>query len=345
MKAYLQIYLLAGAMATSVLTAQQVATIYDWQFNEAAGTGVFADVTNDGIGTNSFGDWQSYTTDGSGNWQIGDSTGQANKFSSIFMFYGEGVTINGTWEISVSVTAWEFGNSATDNSQLIFGFTDSGGTHHQAKFTNNANAIKLIDGTTLVANFKAGSESSTNFTSDGIPNDAGGTPIEGAPVLGAMDTINMKYTADLDAGTYDFSYSVNNGEFFSIASGTYTGDIQKLRLATQNMTEAEDYMFVDYITVSGTGDFPIAPASPWADVYPLVQGVARDTGIGWISDLQYPFVYHINGVTWLYIVPDGASLDSMFGYSYAGGYWFWTSDNYGSWHFNYNIADWQSWVP
>jgi len=346
MKNPLQFTLLAGAIATAGLSAQDVTAIYDWQFNEEAGSSVFVDVANAGIGEASFGDWQTYTTDGNGNWQIGDATGQSNKFSSIFLFQDETPVTNGVWEINIRVAAWDFDNaSAADSSQLIFGVINSNSDILQAKITNNGNAIKLIDASnTSVANFKAGSEDSSNITSDGIPLGTDGQAIEGAPVLQTNAVFYLKLTINLDAGTWDYSYAIDDSEFFSVANGDYAGDIQKFRLATQNM-QAEDLFWVDYITFSGTGDVPQPAASPWADVYPLVDGVARDTGIGWINDDLYPLVYHFNGVTWLYIVPDGASLDSMFGYSYTGGYWFWTSDGYGSWHFNYNIGDWQSWIP
>lgn len=340
--------ILAAATASVALTATAQTVIYDWQFDEPAGTPVFAEVTNNGTGPASFGDWQSYTTDGNGNWQVGDSVGQDNKFSSIFLFPGEGVSTNGVWTVDIAIPAWEFENSAEDKSQLIFGFIDSADTKYQAKFTSNANGIKLIDDRTMVAFFRPGSESSTNFTSDGDPLDANGDPLEGAPVLQGGDTMLLRYVADLDAGTYTYSYAINDGDYYELATGPYTGtDIQKFRLATQQF-EAEDLIFVDYMMVSGTGDIPQPVTSPWDGVYPLIGESFRDTGIGLLYDLEFPYVYHFTAGSWLYVDPDLSAIDGLYAYDFAGQFWFWTSDGLGGWHFNlqdpaYGESGWGAW--
>ncbi len=60
---------------------------------------------------------------------------------------------------------------------------------------------------------------------------------------------------------------------------------------------------------------------------------ANDTGLGWVWDSNYPFVYawKLAPVTtdgWVYVYPLGATADSFFGWSFGAQQWFWTSFSY-----------------
>lgn len=60
---------------------------------------------------------------------------------------------------------------------------------------------------------------------------------------------------------------------------------------------------------------------------------ANDTGLGWVWDSHYPFVYSWKLATatsdgWIYIYPLGASEEGFFAWSFGAGQWFWTSFAY-----------------
>jgi hypothetical protein len=96
------------------------------------------------------------------------------------------------------------------------------------------------------------------------------------------------------------------------------------------------------------GEPPLEPANPWEDVVAAEHGF-KDTGIGWILDVDFPYVWHVPSAGFLYIVAEGATPESIFGWSYPGGFWFWTADDLGGWHYNledseYGVMGWDGWL-
>jgi hypothetical protein len=95
-------------------------------------------------------------------------------------------------------------------------------------------------------------------------------------------------------------------------------------------------------------DPPPPPENPWQDVEALTGGF-KQTGIGLIQDADYPYIWHVPTMDWLYIVEDISTADSIVGWSYAGEYWFWTGDTLQGWHYNFSDPDsgeqgWHDWT-
>ena len=349
MKIPLHILITSVTMAATIGQAQDSIIIHDWQFNDPAGTAVFNGVQNDGTQAGAdTEDWLGTTTDGAGNWHV---TGTSENRYSGYWLHSTALPVTADKLIlEWAYSSWDWSLHEA-KSNIGFGFlTPVSGANGSVTILRNGTSLRTRDTiSTDVVNFLSNSYNSAEIPEARVPVDQStGLELPGAPALSANDTLKFRYTVDFTTvpHSYTADYAVNESEYYTIYTGEWPhGDIDAIRMQAAN-SDPLGSVKVDYLKLTGVNvEFPSGPKSPWEDVYPLVQGVARDTGIGWISDLQYPFVYHINAASWLYIVPDGASLDNMFGYDYAGGNWFWTSDGYGSWHFNYNIGNWQSWLP
>lgn len=84
--------------------------------------------------------------------------------------------------------------------------------------------------------------------------------------------------------------------------------------------------------------------NPWESI-PSVNGKGdKTTGIGCINDSAYPWVWHHRGHGFLYFVPDLSGLDSLYGYDFGRGTWFWTGNGLGGWHYSFGPhAGWAHW--
>jgi len=95
----------------------------------------------------------------------------------------------------------------------------------------------------------------------------------------------------------------------------------------------------------GNSDDPMTLESPWAAF--TLQGGAKntaefgETGIGWLEDDRYPFVFSYsfaqesNEAGWLYILPETAALDGKLAYHFASENWLWMHNNFGGWFYRY----------
>ncbi|NBD37023.1 MAG: hypothetical protein GVY10_00435 [Verrucomicrobia bacterium] len=71
----------------------------------------------------------------------------------------------------------------------------------------------------------------------------------------------------------------------------------------------------------------------------------KETGIGWINDTAYPFIYHYNAGSYMYVFDGFSSLESIYLFDYASGDFYWTSDAYGGWHASLTSGNWNDWTP
>ncbi|NBD38891.1 MAG: hypothetical protein GVY10_10010 [Verrucomicrobia bacterium] len=71
----------------------------------------------------------------------------------------------------------------------------------------------------------------------------------------------------------------------------------------------------------------------------------KETGIGWINDAAYPFIYHYNAGSYMYVFDQFSSLESIYLFDYASGDFYWTSDANGGWHASLTTGDWNDWTP
>jgi hypothetical protein len=294
-------------LSTFTLSAigQEPVTYYDWQFDEEAGSIVFSEVSNSGIGTNGFGSWLDFVTDGSGNWVVDGNIDTGNKYSGMEMFMGGGIVTDGVWVATMSIKGWELTSDAT--STIMLGFTDSANNHTQVKIANGATQVRLVaNSNSFVGNFGNDSHSSSAFVSDGQLREAynGGATavlIEGAPAIAGNSVIHLKATIDLDADTYDLSYAVDGGEFFTVETGAYTSDIQKFRLATVKFG-AGDFILVEGITVTGTGTAP----TPMWNGFEMDENGWVDTGawLGLVNVTNDPWIWNESISGYMYMPND-----------------------------------------
>jgi hypothetical protein len=345
--------LLAAFAATTGLSAQEINVIHDWQFNDPAGTAVFNDAQNDGTQAGAdTEDWLGTTTDGDGNWDV---TGTIDtRFSSYWLHATQLPVTADKLVLEWAYSSWDWSQS-TLNTNIGFGFTSPGdSTNGAVTILRNGTSVRTRDSISkAVVNFLNNTIKSSEIPEPRVPVDqATQIELEGAPALGAGDTLKFRYTVDFtaDPDTYIADYAVNDSEYYTIYTGEWPhGPIDAVRLQAAN-PEAANSVKVDYMKVTGTNVvFPELPGSPWADLYPLIGEVVRDTGIGWINDDAYPYVYHFDAGAWLYFESDLTSLDSAYGYDLTNGFWFWTSDTAGAWY--YNLSDpasgdmgWSYWI-
>ena len=304
MKSIITLFSLAAALTS---LAQEV-TYYSWDFSEAAGSGVFAEVTNSGSGSGSYGEWLGYVTDGNGNWVVDGNVSTENKYATLNMFpQGMGVT-DGVWVATLSLKGWELASAA--NSSLIVGFTDSEGTHLQAKLANGGTQLRIA-AVTFIGNFGNDSHSSSAFTGDGaLRNAYNGTaaPIEGAPSITGSSIIHMRVTVDLDADTYEVAYAVDSGAWYAIETGTHSGDINRLRLATATIG-AGDIILVEHFEAKGNGTVP----EPTWNGYAIQENDWVDTEgwMGWLNIANDPWIWNDSLQAYIYM-PDGTGWAYVF---------------------------------
>ncbi|NDV63210.1 hypothetical protein G0Q06_12160 [Puniceicoccales bacterium CK1056] len=332
--------------------AQETVVIHDWQFNDAAGTAVFNDALNTGVQAGADTEnWLETTTDGEGNWHV---TGTSeNRFSGYWLHESQQPVSADKLILEWAYSSWDW-SAVTQNPNIGFGFYSPGdGTNGSVTILRNGTSIRTRDSISKdVVNFLSNTISSADIPEPRVPIDqATKIEFEGAPALGAGDSLKFRYTVDFTAepDTYIIDYGVNESEYYTIYTGEWPyGDIDQIRMQAAN-PEVGNSVKIDYMVVTGENVvFPELASSPWADVYPLIGDIVRDTGIGWIDDSQYPYVYHFNADTWLYIDSDSATLESIYGYNFAYGFWFWTADDIDGWHFNledpeYGQSGWAPW--
>jgi hypothetical protein len=82
-------------------------------------------------------------------------------------------------------------------------------------------------------------------------------------------------------------------------------------------------------------------ASYWSDVAPDPSSGARATGIGWIDDQYWPFLYHYGLANWLLV---GLNIswgkDSFYAWPLGAQDWIWSSDAYGGWYYDFGSSQW-----
>lgn len=352
-----KLILLTGC-ATVALTAfaQESVIIHDWQFNDPAGTAVFNDVLNTGAQAGAdTEDWLGTTTDGEGNWHVTGTT--ETRFSGYWLHESQQPVQGDQFILEWAYSSWDWSQASYPDIKpnIGFGFTSPGdGNNGSVTILLNGSSIRTRDSISKdVVNFLNNSLSSADIPEPRVPVDQGtGIELEGAPALGANDVLKFRYTVDFttDPDSYIIDYGVNDSEYYTIYTGEWAhGDLDSIRMQAAN-PEAANSIKIDYMVVTGVNvQFPEPAGSPWTeDLYPLLGGLVRDTGIGWINDDSYPYVYHYNAATWLYIHEDSAALDSIYGYNYADGFWFWTADDIGGWHYNlenpeYGQSGWALW--
>jgi hypothetical protein len=88
--------------------------------------------------------------------------------------------------------------------------------------------------------------------------------------------------------------------------------------------------------------------SLWSGLDPANAEGDKLAGIGWINDLNYPFVWHYSIGGYLYVLDEFSSLNSIYAWDYVNGFWVWTSDFWGGWHANlddpsYGQGGWAVW--
>lgn len=94
--------------------------------------------------------------------------------------------------------------------------------------------------------------------------------------------------------------------------------------------------------VLSAGGTVVDPVSPWEDVA-LVDGTdLKSTGIGYIVDKDFPWVYSFSLGAYLYIISDVTdSKESTYAYVPALGEYIWLQDSIG-WWYNFNMQEWGS---
>lgn len=129
--------------------------------------------------------------------------------------------------------------------------------------------------------------------------------------------------------TYTYTYD-ENGRLV----GVETGDGQAIQFTLDNRGNLVE------ITTAG---LPPGTESLW-------EGPLGDklTGIGWINDEDYPYVwlYPIGSFVW--IADAFSSKDSFWGYDLKDAFWFWSSDGYGGWYLHatdptHGVGGWAKW--
>lgn len=73
--------------------------------------------------------------------------------------------------------------------------------------------------------------------------------------------------------------------------------------------------------------------------YPKVNGV-QDVGMGYIQEVNWPWIYHHEQHRWLYIEPQ-SELENIRVYRPAESQWLWTQENLGTAAFNYSSMSWE----
>lgn len=93
---------------------------------------------------------------------------------------------------------------------------------------------------------------------------------------------------------------------------------------------------------------PAGLTSLWENIFPANPEGDKLTGIGWINDTTYPYIWHYATGSWMFILDAFSSLNSIFGWDYGNGFWFWTNNLLGGWYVNlsdpaWGIDGWAKW--
>ena len=90
-------------------------------------------------------------------------------------------------------------------------------------------------------------------------------------------------------------------------------------------------------------DFPTYGTGYWSNIPPSPGTGIKLTGIGWIDDSNYPFIYHYGEGGYLWLSTDfSTSLSNLWMWSYKDSTWIWANEFWLGWHFRFPDT-WAKW--
>lgn len=114
---------------------------------------------------------------------------------------------------------------------------------------------------------------------------------------------------------------------FSLADASESGVL----LTLTDETERQGLFTND----RGLGNPPPEPVSVWAGDPRYAGGWKWSTSLGWVHDVNYPFVYSTAFEGWLYVFPGSAGRDGFYFYAYRDGGWLWTREGLQGWVYRF----------
>ena len=332
----------AGLLATALPAfAQTTEVLHDWQFNEPEGTGVFLDVQDAGTQAGSdSSDWFGTTTDGAGSWHVTNTT--ENNYLRYKIHSSGKAVVADKMILEWAYTSWNWSLTAQKSPNFGLGLYTATG-NGAVTILRNGTSMRTRDTiTTDVVNFGTNTWDSTAIPTEAYPVDqASGTPLPDAPPLTAGAKMKMRYVVDFtgESPTYTIDYAVNSSDWYTLYTGAWTeGDITDIRIQGANPDELCSIK-VDYITL--TGENVVLPAgSIWDGVGTDYGNGIKWTGLGLINDSNWPWVWHYNSGSWVYI-EESSTLTNIYGYAGTneGAAWFWSSDEIGGYYYDLSNPD------
>jgi hypothetical protein len=230
--------------------AASAASVYDVQFNDASGVALGdVDVAtgggfNNGAPPDNFG-----STDGSGNMVWNALNGaDGTSFATLDQTAGP-YNISSTFnlEYNIRISNFVFDATTTDNNSILFELRDGSKLAYvNLRTSNGGNGVQIvakgytqseINGGTL---YDSGIAGTNNMTHAG------------------WDLLDIKWTVNLSANTYDVAYrtkatdaftTIISDETFGFGVDANFVDVDKLRLGMKNSFAAGDSISLDYVTV------------------------------------------------------------------------------------------------
>lgn len=170
---------------------------------------------------------------------------------------------------------------------------------------------------------------------------AGKVDVYSVPVADPVESVTLPSEP---SGSFEFELAYEDLGTFILGTA-FQGNGSGLKI--DNIYQAQGTL-IELSPTAGVFDGgSTEPVSLWKDL-PELAGGFKDAGIGLIQDAHYPFVFHVPTKGYIYIADEYSSLETIWGYTYGDGFWFWTADDIGGWHFNiedsgYGNSGWAAW--
>ncbi len=196
-----------------------------------------------------------------------------------------------------------------------------------------------------------GSVPGSGLYSDALGNGGG---IEGETGILSGETYTMVFLYERLEETGRITISIDGPEGWSVSISGEDPDpvpgFDAFAFRPDNETRTADSITMLNFKVEFFGelDLPDPPEfrdSPWMDIAEADESGNRLTDLGWIYDEFFPWVYIHDMADWAWFTRESDSLESMYGYAFAhGGFFFWLSADTFDWLRIVDLDAWARWA-
>lgn len=318
--------------------------LHDWQFEDEEGTELSATLNSARPWVNWNGNYANSFTTGEGTFRIQRNDAGLNRRVDVGDTGGAEMLY-----MLVEFAGWNFSNvvnEAAGEIEMRLHFMNGEAADNPSQITAGMRLIHdRTAGTVLLQADSTGTAAPGGETSDPVSLFSD-TLDQNLALLTEYDTVNHFYTVyyRLDDGPWETFFEGNT-------SGVRAAISFRMWIRGDFDGNGENFMDLNRFAIatvfpSDEVDVPEDGISPWDDLETITEDGIKDTPAGLLVDKNWPWVYHVNSLSWVrfftgYSEPE----EGFWGYDHNNEHWIWTHESIGSWIYVYGEEPgWTEWT-